>query len=377
MRGRRVLLSLGLALGAASAQPLPQGNAGIASRYPGDVGIASDADVVFADDFEGYSTPSQLDARWNAGRFGNIRIATEPANRYAGSKALEFTSPMQTAELSNGIARTVSPERDVLFLRFYSKYDTAFDVVGSSHNGGGISAHYFINGMATPGIPANGTNKYLVEYEAWRGDTATANPGDLNLYIYHPEQRTNYGDHFFPDGTVMPNTSIPGNFGPTFVARPKIIPQLGRWYCFELMLKANTPSQRDGRVGLWLDGELIADFPNLRLRDVGTLTIDRFGLSLHIGSNPTGVTHKWYDNVVAATSYIGPMVSPGSDAGTPGTDGGTTGSDGGPGADPGNGGPTARGACGCGASSTGMASVAVVLALTSVLQRRRRRGAAR
>jgi hypothetical protein len=58
-----VLLSLGLAQGTASAQPLPQGN---------------------------------------AGRFGNIRIATEPANRHAGSRALEFTSPMQAAELSNG-----------------------------------------------------------------------------------------------------------------------------------------------------------------------------------------------------------------------------------------------------------------------------------
>jgi len=262
---------------------------------------------------------------------------------------------MQTAELSNGIAHTVSPERDLLFLRFYSRYDTAFDVVGSSHNGGGISAHYFVNGMATPGVPANGTNKYLVEYEAWRGDTATANPGDLNLYIYHPEQRTNFGDHFFPDGTVMPNTSIPGDFGPTFVARPKIIPQPGRWYCFELMLKANTPSQRDGRVGLWLDGQLIADFPNLRLRDVGALTIDRFGLSLHIGSNPTGVAHKWYDNVVAATSYIGPMVP--------------TGSGGGPAPDPGNGRPTVQGSCGCGASSNGTASLAVGLAL-SLLHRR-------
>ena len=49
------------------------------------------------------------------------------------------------------------------------------------------------------------------------------------------------------------------------------------------------------------------DFPNLRLRDIDTLKIDRFGLSFHIGSNPAGETKKWYDNVVAATSYIGPV----------------------------------------------------------------------
>ena len=55
---------------------------------------------------------------------------------------------------------------------------------------------------------------------------------------------------------------------------------------------------------------MIGDFPNLRLRDVDTLKIDRFGLSLHVGGNPRGVTRKWYDNVVAATSYIGPTCRP-------------------------------------------------------------------
>ena len=134
--------------------------------------------------------------------------------------------------------------------------------------------------------------------------------GLLNIYIYHPEQRSNYGDHFFPNGDVQPNTSIPNNFGPTFVARPNVTPDLGRWYEYEVMLKANTVGQRDGRVTIWLDGQVIGDFPNIRFRDVDTLKIDRFNLSLHAGSNPTGPTKKWYDNVVAAKSYIGPMVAP-------------------------------------------------------------------
>jgi hypothetical protein len=73
------------------------------------------------------------------------------------------------------------------------------------------------------------------------------------------------------------------------------------------MLRANTPGLRDGRVTRWLDGEVIADFPNLRLRDVADLRIDRFNLSLHAGSNPSRETRKWYDDVVAARAYIGPM----------------------------------------------------------------------
>jgi hypothetical protein len=70
---------------------------------------------------------------------------------------------------------------------------------------------------------------------------------------------------------------------------------------------ANTPDQRDGRIAFWLDGKLAADFQNLRLRDVASLKIDRFGLSFHIGSNPNGEQKKWYDDAVAAKSYVGPM----------------------------------------------------------------------
>jgi hypothetical protein len=32
-------------------------------------------------------------------------------------------------------------------------------------------------------------------------------------------------------------------------------------------------------------------------------------LELHAYRNTAGVARKWYDNVVAATSYIGPMVT--------------------------------------------------------------------
>jgi hypothetical protein len=218
-----------------------------------------------------------------------------------------MTAPRQTTELSNGIAKVLAKPVDVLYLRYYSKYDTTFDITGSSHNGCDISAGYFVNGGATPGIPANGTNKFLVAYENWRGESATRTPGEMNVYIYHPAQRSNFGDHFFPDGRVMPNTSLPGDFGAEFVARPNFTPELGRWYCYELMVQANAPGKRDGRVKCWIDGEVIAEFTNLRLRDVDTLKIDRFGLSFHIKSNPNGEAKKWYDDVVAAKSYIGPI----------------------------------------------------------------------
>jgi hypothetical protein len=282
---------------------------GIASRHPGDVGIGEDPDVIFFDDFESYAAEDDLWKRWdNTFQQSQTRIATEPANVKAGAKSLEFSLPQQDQELSNAVQKILTTELDVLYLRWYSKFEATFDVTGSSHNGGGISAHYFQGNNATPGVPANGTNKFLVELECWRGEETDQTPGLLNVYVYHPEQRDDYGDHFFPSGLVMPNTSLAYDFGAGFTKRPEMTPELGRWYAYEVMVKANTPGSRDGRITAWVDGNVFADWTNLRLRDVDTLKIDRFNLSLHSGSNTKGPTKKWYDNVVAAKSYVGPMV---------------------------------------------------------------------
>jgi len=74
------------------------------------------------------------------------------------------------------------------------------------------------------------------------------------------------------------------------------------------MVKANTPGLRDGRIAVWVNGALVADFLNLRLRDTTDLTIERMSLGLHAGSSPR-LNKKWYDNLVVATSYIGPIGS--------------------------------------------------------------------
>jgi hypothetical protein len=285
----------------------PQSTPGLAAKYPGDVGIASDPAVIFADDFESYTEPAELKKNWtNVYQRDYVRLTREPGNVYAGKQALEFFSPKQSTALGNILLKVLTREVSTLHLRYYSKFDTSFDVLGSSHNGSTISAHYDVDGQATPGVPANGTNKFLASFENVRFDPNVRNPGFYLVYIYHPEQRSEYGDHFFPNGEVSPNTRLPGNFGPGFVKRPNVIPDLGRWYCHEMMLKANTPGQRDGQITLWLDGQIIADFTNLRLRDVASLTINEFSIGLHIAANTSGPTRKWYDNVVAATAYIGP-----------------------------------------------------------------------
>lgn len=293
---------------------LPEGDAGIAAKYPGDAGIERDPAVLLHDGFEECAKPADLHKKWNVvAHEANMRIAEEPANVHHGKRAVEFANPVQREGLSIELRQAIKNEQDVVFLRFYAKFEEGYDHPrGSSHNGGMISSHYYPNGRATPGFPADGRDKFLVNFETERG--ASPSPGALNIYVYHPEQGGSFGDHIYPTGKVVASIKRspapePISFGPHFVPRPDFIPELDRWHCYEYMVKANTPGQRDGRVALWVDGKLIADFPNFRLRDVESLKIDFFGIGLYLRPN-FRENKKLFDDVVAATSYIGPIVEP-------------------------------------------------------------------
>ena len=306
-----LMLSVGPAL-AQTLEPLPEGETGIAAKYAGDAGIKNDPAVLFVENFEDVSGADGLRRKWDTVFHDDtIRIADEPENVHSGRKAVEFIFPQREDATGNGLMKHFQDERDVLFLRYYHKFEKDLDITGagSFHNGGAISAHYHADGRSTPGIRADGRNKFLFEIAcAW---FSGPKPGHFTVYAYHPEQRGDYGDAFYPTGEVSPNTSLHGDFGPHFVPRPNYVPELDRWYCYEIMVQSNTPGQRDGRVACWVDGKLVADFPNMRLRDIDSLKIDYLTIGGYLNPNKVRTNKLWFDDVVAATSYIGPQRSAG------------------------------------------------------------------
>ena len=293
-------------------------DSGIAARYPGDKNIASDPAVIFADDFESYTSPSDLRNKWDkVYQLENIRIATEAGNFFAGSKALEFSLPISASEVANSLGKNLSPGQDAIFLRAYTKFDPGYTVSGSNHNGLRLSAKY-----PGPGIvpAADGTGFFLfllqntIEGNLRPGEAV---PGYSHIYAYWPRQRSAFGDHWYPDGMVKPYASNIGNQGewlafpsqyPDFKPMPNFLPERNRWYCYELMVRANTPGQNNGEVKYWIDGNLISDFPDLNIRSIDTLKIDEGHIGLQ-AQHSERVNKKWYDNVVIATQYIGPMAS--------------------------------------------------------------------
>jgi len=293
---------------------LPEGD-GIAAKYPGDRDIEQDPAVVFADDFETTETgimPAGFrknhEKKWdNSG--GPCRITDQPDNVHSGRKALELTlvrGDLHTP-VGAGVQKHFEDGFDTLFLRYYAMFGRDTEVYhGGAHNGGNIDARAPGMPQACPGVRADGSNKYTVVLDSWRTRDEVPSPGNLVTYVYHMDQGGRWGDQFFPSGRAFP----PGRelFGDQFVSRPDFIPERGRWYCYELMVHANTPGQRDGRIGVWVDGRLCADFPNLRFRNVPTLKSNCIGLGMYT-HNPRvqkPIT-MCFDDVVAATSYIGPL----------------------------------------------------------------------
>ena len=115
---------------------------GIASRYPNDVGIENDPDVILFDGFESYTSPSQLRPKWNqAGPQANLRIATEPGNYVGGHKLAGNEMPISQTETTNSVLKRLNPEETVLFIRAYEKFDPGFNVTTSGHNGLRIGGH--------------------------------------------------------------------------------------------------------------------------------------------------------------------------------------------------------------------------------------------
>jgi len=259
------------------------------------VGIASDPAVLFADDFESYTTPADAKARWlNGSGLNYMRIATEAAHVFSGKKAIEFALPVSTTEISCALVRKLSPERDTVFMRMYQKFDASYSTTGSNHNGIYLGAHS--PGTAGSIPPPDGTGWFSFTLQNDNTRAGTVAPGPTELYVYWRGQATQFGDHWLPS--------------PTFT------PQRDRWYCYELMVKANTPGQSNGEAKFWIDGVVKGDFTNLNLRSIPTVTMDVTKIVLHANKVVTPLT-KWHDNVVIATSYIGPMKPKPSPTATP------------------------------------------------------------
>jgi predicted amidohydrolase len=284
------------------AAPTPAASAatGLAAKYRGDAGIASDPDVLFADDFESGDMK-----KWDQQRGRVIMIEDQP---HAGRWCVQM--PMERGQNQGGDAiKWFMPGDDTIYARVYVKFSPDYQY---NHHFVWLGANQRTNkwsAFGKAGLKPNGTY-YSTGMEPWFAWGKNPPPGELNLYTYYldmePDKKMNkyWGNGFFPPG---PGKGVAAGTN-------RVIPKLNEWQCWEFMIQANSAADKaDGKQAMWLDGKLVGEFTGIRWRNDLDLKVNCFWLE-HYGydeGDPTKAYWKesqsvWFDDVVVARRYIGP-----------------------------------------------------------------------
>jgi hypothetical protein len=243
-----VLLAGTILLGGASAQEgTPAGRpAGLAARYPADRGLRDDPDVLLFEDFDGVdlrTVVSRWDESSNSGDAvlslsDDVPAPVSGANR----RSLQLTAHPGRDNGGN-LYRQLPRGVDELFLRFYVKFPAPAGYVHHFvHIGGYNPPTRWPQGGA--GKRPRGDERVTVGIEPDGHDGRSPPPGEWNFYAYWHEMKQSSDGRFWGNG-----------LSPA-IARP--VPA-NRWQCVEMRLKLNNPGRRDGMLALWLDGKPVAD----------------------------------------------------------------------------------------------------------------------
>ena len=309
------------------AEPIAGGR-GLARLHPGDSGIARHPAVLFAEDFEA-STLASLKPRWNeienpAGHVLELVRDHPPAS--SGTQCLQVTATL--GENTGGhLFKRLDPIQTCVFARFYVKFAADAPYVHHFCGLGGYNPPTnWPQGHA--GKLAEGDLRFGVGIEPHGRYGKLPAPGSWMFYTYWQDMKKSADGGYWGNG-LWPE----GNPGP----------EPGHWQCVEVMLKCNQVGKSDGELALWLDGQLATHirpgtkigpwtgegfevrpdgaqaFEGFRWRSVPDLAVSYFRLSHYVTADsyranqvahPPKLNRVWFDDLVIATDYIGPVHRP-------------------------------------------------------------------
>ncbi len=269
---------------------------GVANGFPYDQGIESHPDVYFFDPFE---SAAWVDGWTHVG--GNLEVVSEdPGLLFAPflGNALRSTLLEGTNTAMNigwHFLDETGAEPDEAYFRYYLRFADDWEQTVDGGKMPGFAGTYGVAGWG--GRPVDGTNGWSARgtfYESVPDGNPVAGTTPLGNYVYHADMSGNYGDVWLWQedyrGLLTDN----------------------RWYCVEQYIKMNTPTVNDGVLRAWVDGRLAFEKTDLRFRDVDSLKVEEVWMNVyHGGTAPSPYDqHLYIDNLVIASSYIGPMYDP-------------------------------------------------------------------
>ena len=250
-------------------------------------------DILFADDFEsGKADKWDLDES-SVNNREQFQFVSDKENVAHGKRAVQFTVKPGGAQ-GVKLNKWLMPGYDQVFMRFYCKFDKNFDQGNHMH-----FVHLLANRLdnkwsafGKAGIKPTGADFYTTGLEPWRNWGKHRAPGTWGFYAYHmdmpidPKMNKYWGELMHPNKPVV-------------LERDK-------WFCMEVMVKANTPGKKDGEQAYWIDGKKMAHFKTIRWRTDPELKWNAFWLSLYI-HHPTKMCRVWFDDLVISRKYVGPL----------------------------------------------------------------------
>jgi len=303
---------------AMGSEQVPRSGPAIAAQYPNDSGIADAPDVIFADDFESWQRADEpTKDKWNIRRNKVSRTHVIPGQMVVngspgpGKGVLEIAcwtqgSGSQTGGLSlklgnyNHANEGLGDGYDELYIRYYMKFDDEYRAVrnhGANLGGRDVKGNDAAwVGMA--GIRDVSTRGYFYSGVQPRGKSGSKEL-EMGFYSYHLDKK--------------------GPWGENYDVQRKIPIEVGKWYCVERHMKLNSvdpgksdPAVADGIEELWIDGQLTIHKGDVRFRRIPHLRIALFSLETYYHGLPEQYNREhpikvYFDNVVIAKKYIGPM----------------------------------------------------------------------
>ncbi len=96
-------------------------------------------------------------------------------------------------------------------------------------------------------------------------------------------------------------------WGNHFEPDPPVALPVGEWFCFEMMMHANTVGSHDGSMAYWVNDSLIHKVDGMMWRTSPTLALNRIRLQHYITTEDAqGFSNRaWFDDVVVSTEKIG------------------------------------------------------------------------
>jgi len=271
---------------------LPPAANGLAYSFAGDSGIEGHPDVIEFTEF--------ADAGWaNVYNGGTDSSTLELVSAASGFEQIDGTALKVTVPAGTNTGMGVGfkfgdqtgSEPTEIYFRYYVRIDQSWDpTYGGKFPG--ISGTYGVAGWG--GRPSDGSNGWSAR-GGYHPTIPDNNPlGDtvpVGNYVYHADMDGIYGDNvLWQDGYLG------------FLEKD-------RWDSVEQHLVLNTPGVNDGILEAWVDGRLAYRETDWRWRDTDSLKIEQIWLNIYHGGTdvPDQDISLYLDNVVIASSYIGPM----------------------------------------------------------------------